>query len=525
MDEGYRVLDSLGIEVTGSFEFRPIVVATLRPGQLEHLLSSAHVDYVEPNFEVAPQGLSITIRSGAPASSQSWPQDTSWGVHRVGAPSAWSQNQGQWASVTILDSGLDFTHMTEGDGPASLANCVYVPMTNDLPGCTVGPVTSHGVMVAGIVAAEDNSMGGIGVAPILGQFNSVRVCRRTDTDNGCPKDATIWGLQWAMDQNLPRHIVNISLGYCFYDIGLQSVIQAAQDSGILIVAAAGNRWLDDPDCDAQVNEIGISATKFPAAYSGVLAVGGSMYASNGVPPLANRPEEGGGGGDPVGCNPSEDPDGCVDFIPPPADTSSEEQGGPGFSTIVMSDSACLGYGSRHGPEVALVAPFWSKSSVAGGGYAADCGTSYSAPIVAGIAALVWSRHTGYTAAQVRSHLLATALPLSGGRKLAYAGLELPSLGVGMGGPQEIDTEGTYTWTASPPQHWPNPINYAWHYSESSSGPWESVGSGLSYYRYVTASSPAGFWIRLTATSGSAQATSLRFVSNTAVNPCYPYDCE
>lgn len=524
IDEGFKVLDSLGVQVTGSFAFRPIVTATLRPGQLERLLSSAHVDYVEPNLEAAPQGRSIRIRSAARTSLQSWPQDTTWGIHRVGAPSAWSQNQGQWANVTILDSGLDLTHMTTGDGPASLANCVYVPMFNDLPGCTVGPLTSHGVMVSGIVASSDNSIGGIGVAPILGQLNSVRVCRRTATDNGCPVASVIWGLEWAMDQNLARHIVNISLGYCTNPIALQSAIQDAADSGILVVAAAGNRWLNDPDCDKQTNNISISAVKFPAAYPSVLAVGGSMYASNGVPPLANRPEVGGGDGGTVGCDPIQDPDGCDDFVPPPtpSDSASEPQG---FSTIVMSDSACLGYGSRHGPEVALVAPFWSKTTVAGGGYGAGCGTSYSAPIVTGVAALVWSRHTGYTAAQVRSHLLATAISLSGGRRLAYAGLELPSLSVGMGGPQEIDTEGTYTWTATPPAHWPNPISYVWHYSESSSGPWDWGGSGLSYFRYVTASSPAGFWIRLTASSGTAQATSLRFVSNTAVNPCYPYDCE
>lgn len=526
MDEGYRLLDSLGINVTSSFEFRPIVTATLRPGQLEGLLASPFVDYVEPDFDIAPQSRAAKALGGSSATTQNWPQDSTWAIHRVGAPSAWTQNQGQWASVTILDSGLDLIHMTSGDGPASLASCAYVPIVADEPGCTSGPSSSHGAMVAGLIASSDNAFGGIGVSPSLWQFNSVRVCRRTASDNRCPIGAVAWGLQWATDRNLPRHIVNISLGYCIEDISLQAAIQDAVQSGILVVAAAGNRYLDDPDCDGMENALpSYSAVKFPAAFDGVLAVGGSMYLDNGVPPLLNRvvlPPPGGGDSDHA-CDPVQDVDDCESVIPPYQ--TPEEQGFPGFPAFELTDSSCAGYGSRHGPEVALVAPFWSKSMVTDGEYGGSCGTSFSAPIVAGVAALIWSRHTSYTAAQVRSHLLATAIPLTGGRKLVYAGLELPALSIGMGGPQEIDSEGTYTWTASPPTHWPNPISFTWHYSESSSGPWEWGGSGPSHFRYVSASSPAGFWIRLTATSGSSQATSLRYVTNSAVNPCYPYDCE
>lgn len=313
-----------------------------------------------------------------------------------------------------------------------------------------------------------------------------------------------------MSQSFAKHIVNISIGYCHNSIPLGLAIQAAIDSGILVVAAAGNRWLDNADCPANPTPtISISAVKYPAAYPGVLAVGGSMYSNNGVPPLLNMPTGGEGSWERPPCDPIA---GC----------NQELQG---FGSIAAGDSLCMGYGSRSGPEVALVAPFWSVSMVQNGAYGFGCGTSFAAPIVSGVAALVWTRHSGYSASQVRTHLLATAAPLSGGRKLANAALNLPALAIGMGGPQQIDSEGTFTWTVTPPTYWPNSISYSWHYSESSSsGPWESVGSGPYYFRYVSASSAPTFWIRVTATSGTDSAWSMRFVTNSAVNPCYPYEC-
>jgi subtilisin family serine protease len=502
-------VESLGVTITKSFAFRPVLGVRLAPGQLERLLASEWVDYVEADLGGRLESSEIRAVSNASVAGQ----DTSWAVQRVGAPSAWTQNQGQAVTVTMLDGGLDYTHTITGDGPASLGMCLYdATIPEDEPGCTA-PASggfkpqAHASFVAGLVNARDNDDGGIGVAPVLLQFNSIRVCKRTP-DYSCPPSALVHGLDWAISQQITRHVVNISIGYCHNSISLQSAIQSAVQSGILVIAAAGNRWLDDGDCPANPSPtIGISEVMYPARYTGVLAVAGSMY-DNGVPPLLNRPA---GGGDPWERPPCDEIVGCAQEL-------------QGLGSIAAGDSLCLGYGSRTGPQVAVVAPFWSLSMAASGKYRFGCGTSFASPIVSGAAALVWTRQPSYTSAQVRTHLLATAVTLSGGRKLAFAGLELPALTVVMGGPQEIDTEGTYTWTATPPTYWPNPIDYTWHYSESSLGPWELVGSGASYFRYVSASSPAGFWVRVTATSGSSSVWSMLFVSNSAVNPCYPYDC-
>jgi subtilisin family serine protease len=357
-----------------------------------------------------------------------------------------------------------------------------------------------------LINSRDDTNGGIGVAPLLWQFNSLRACKNV-SDYECPPGSVAAALQWAIELGAARHVVNISIGYCHNNLTLQSAVQAAVAAGILVVASAGNRWLDDPNCPSiYPNALAIADVKYPARYSGVLAVGGSSYA-NGVPPLFNKP------------TPADPP------VDPCASLGECNQTLQGFGSVAAGDSLCQGRGSRSGPEVALVAPFWALSMSMNGGYAFNCGTSFSAPLVSGVAALVWARYPNYSASQVKSHLQASSVLLSGGRRLAYAGLNLPPLAVGMSGPQAIEVEGTYGWTVTPPAHWPNAITYEWFYSESASGPWQSVGFGSSYFRYVSSGGPSEFWIKVVASSGSASAFSTRYVTNAAASPCYPYECE
>ncbi|UHA75677.1 S8 family peptidase [Paenibacillus sp. 481] len=64
--------------------------------------------------------------------------------------------------------------------------------------------------------------------------------------------------------------------------------------------------------------------------------------------------------------------------------------------------------SNTGAEVDLVAPWHVFTTWLGGSYKADEGTSMAAPQVAGVAALVWSRHPHLKPYQIRQHLQATA---------------------------------------------------------------------------------------------------------------------
>ena len=65
--------------------------------------------------------------------------------------------------------------------------------------------------------------------------------------------------------------------------------------------------------------------------------------------------------------------------------------------------------SQHNDQVDLVAPGSNiKSTLPGGGYGYDSGTSMATPHVSGVAALVWSQFPGYSAKEIRKALEAKA---------------------------------------------------------------------------------------------------------------------
>jgi subtilisin family serine protease len=65
--------------------------------------------------------------------------------------------------------------------------------------------------------------------------------------------------------------------------------------------------------------------------------------------------------------------------------------------------------SSHGPEVDLTAPGSGiYSTCVGDQYCGKSGTSMATPHVSGLAALIWSRYSDYTAAQVRQALIDSA---------------------------------------------------------------------------------------------------------------------
>jgi subtilisin family serine protease len=78
---------------------------------------------------------------------------------------------------------------------------------------------------------------------------------------------------------------------------------------------------------------------------------------------------------------------------------------PYMITVGATDPSDLLYSwSNTGTDIDLVAPGCVTTTMSGGGYGGNCGTSFSAPIVAGVAALVMSANPGLSAAQVTSVL-------------------------------------------------------------------------------------------------------------------------
>jgi subtilisin len=353
-------VEAMGATLIHTMMTSSAIVVRIRPELAPALRRLPFVNYLAPT---------VHLRT-----TQSYPpQDTSWGARLIGAPYVWQNysNAGNWAWITLLDSGVDSLHASSGslDGPENLLELRYIEgWTDNAPyQDPTHPETAHGSMTAGVLSSRANAYGWIGIAYNPYGFTSVRVCKPVlyygNWVNSCPLWAIESALDWTAANGHARQIVNMSIGGCGFSqselTAFQEFIQRSLDAGNLLIASAGNY----PDACGAQNQV-----LYPAKFPGVVAVSGTLANDAFAAP-----------GDPA--NP------CV------------------FNGIA--------YGSRYGPEVDLSAPFHipGQMQVNGtyGGLA--CGTSFSAPVVSAVAAMTWTRYPSYTASQVRARLLATAVPL------------------------------------------------------------------------------------------------------------------
>ncbi len=210
----------------------PVVAATLSEAAIKTWRARRDVAYVEDDVILYALG-----------------QTVPWGVDRIDADLAWpAGNTGQGVKVAILDGGIDATHPD-----LVLAGGVnYAGRAKD--GST-DPADwtdkhGHGTHVAGIVAARNNDIGVVGVAPEVSLW-AVKVLG--DDGTGYTSDI-IQGLDWCAASGI--HVASMSFGG-EGTISLQAACDRAYAKGVVLVAAAGNE---------------AGAVTYPAAYPSVIAV-------------------------------------------------------------------------------------------------------------------------------------------------------------------------------------------------------------------------------------------------------------
>lgn len=179
------------------------------------------------------------------------------GVTRIGARETGYTGIG--VGVAIMDSGLDYNHPDLG-GIAPAFFTAHSSCQDD---------NSHGTHVGGIVAARDNTIDVVGVAP-----DAVLYCVKVLDAQGSALDSEVMaGFDWiaaymqAYDPNTatgPRiRVVNVSLGRSGNlddNPALRLAVQSVTDLGISVVAAAGN----SPYAEV--------SSQIPAGYPEVIAV-------------------------------------------------------------------------------------------------------------------------------------------------------------------------------------------------------------------------------------------------------------
>lgn len=224
-------------------------VVTISSPKEKALEKHASVMRIDPDVLVYAQGKPATV---TPA-----PEVLPWGVDKIDADLVWDKdrnlvidpnaNAGSGVKVAVLDTGIDLDH------PDLTANIKGgVNTINSLK--SADDDNGHGTHVAGIIAAVDNSVGIIGVAPQASLY-AVKILGKTGS--GYVSDI-IEGIQWCINNGM--QVANMSFGTSTDVQSLHDAITAAYNSGIVLVAAAGNSGPED------------NSVQYPAKYPEVIAV-------------------------------------------------------------------------------------------------------------------------------------------------------------------------------------------------------------------------------------------------------------
>jgi subtilisin family serine protease len=159
---------------------------------------------------------------GKPAPSQPQ-QSIPWGVDRVNGGSG-TPNGVAW----VIDTGVDLDHPDLNVDAGRSRSFVRDSSPDDFNG--------HGSHVAGIIAAESNSVGVVGVTPGATVI-SVRVLDRSGSGSN---SGVIAGVDYVAANGDPGDVANMSLGGGVSSALDSAVVNAAANSGVKFVLAAGN---------------------------------------------------------------------------------------------------------------------------------------------------------------------------------------------------------------------------------------------------------------------------------------------
>ncbi|OXM52082.1 S8 family peptidase [Amycolatopsis alba] len=290
--------------------------------------------------------------------------DEQWDMRAIGADKARMIEPGSPDVVVgVLDSGIDATHpdLAAALDPGKSAGCL-----TGAPDRNWAATTSvHGTHVAGIIAAADDGKGVTGVAPGV-RVASVKVI---DDRGYADPEAAVCGLMWAVSQGMT--VTNSS-----YFVDPWSLSCAHDDErGV-------------------VNEVMARAVEYSTS-AGTLNVAAATNEAVGLVPSPRS----GARTQAEGCQAL--PAGLRDVVA--VSSVSEERVKAGYSSYGLGVIDVAAPGGETGQCVLSTVP---------GGYAPLCGTSMAAPHVAGVAALLASKHPGYSARQLRGALDAQATPIA-----------------------------------------------------------------------------------------------------------------
>lgn len=176
-------------------------------------------------------------------------QTVPYGIPQIKADKVQAQGyKGANVKVGVLDTGIAASHsdLNVVSGASFVSGESYNTDGN-----------GHGTHVAGTVAALDNSIGVLGVAPNVSLY-AIKVLNSSGSGT---YSAIVSGIEWATANNLD--VINMSLGGPSGSTALKQAVDKAYASSVVVVAAAGNSGTSGSS----------STIGYPAKYDSVIAVG------------------------------------------------------------------------------------------------------------------------------------------------------------------------------------------------------------------------------------------------------------
>ncbi len=240
-DIGYK-LDYYNVKSFDSFN---ALYMELNTDEVNQLLLDPKIASIEEDkpIEIAESALTEVESESVKESAQTIP----WGIHSSGSYMVQTQKEPGMGSVkvAVFDTGIsDHPDLAIAGGVSFVESSGSYWDDN-----------GHGTHIAGTIAASDNGIGVLGMAP-LAEVYAVKVM---DANGDGQTSSVIQGIDWAIQNDID--MINMSFVSSQYSAMLHEAIQDAVESGILVIAAAGNMGS------------GTDTVQYPAKYPEVVAVG------------------------------------------------------------------------------------------------------------------------------------------------------------------------------------------------------------------------------------------------------------